>query len=156
MVAGSHALAAKFLTLTGLGGEHIIILCVYPEPVGSQQRLFNYKYPPSAELPSQAKCASTLRGRPCMASAANLVMMGRVGATAAPIISERISERQESGKHWLLPSLIKRRDVIVVCSLVSADISNEFSRVLQSVPRSENPWIPISNPYLNLRYAFLH
>ena len=132
---------------------HYYIMCI---PGISQQLLFNYKYPASAELPSQAKCASTLRGRPCMASAANLVMMGGVGATATPIISERISERQESGKHWLLPSLIKRRDVIVVCSLVSADISNEFSRVLQSVPRSENPWIPISNPYLNLRYAFLH
>ena len=45
MVAGSHALATKFLTLTGLGGEHIIIMCI---PGTSQPMLFNYKYKPSA------------------------------------------------------------------------------------------------------------
>ena len=151
MVAGSHALAAKFLTLTGLGGEHIIILCVYPEPVSScsliinTRLLQNCRHKPSAPQHSGG-------GHVWRQQQTSWWWV----ATAAPIISERISERQESGKHWLLPSLIKRRDVIVVCSLVSADISNEFSRVLQSVPRSENPWIPISNPYLNLRYAFLH
>ena len=41
MVAGSHALATKFLTLTGLGGEHIIILCVYPEPVSQCSLIIN-------------------------------------------------------------------------------------------------------------------
>merc|ERR1712155_312740 len=40
---------------------HYYIMCI---PGTSQPMLFNYKYPASAELPSQVKCASTLRGRP--------------------------------------------------------------------------------------------
>ena len=123
---------------------HYYIMCI---PGTSQQLLFNYKYPPSAELPSQAKCASTLRGRSCMASAANLVMMGRVGATTAPChireniretrirqtLAAALSDKEKRRNSCMLPCKCRYFKRIFPCAAIGAAIWEPVDSNFQSI-----------------------
>ena len=142
-VLSSHALAlaAKFLTLTGLGGEHIIILCVYPEPVSSCSLIINTR------LLQNCRHKPSAHQHSCMASGANLVMMGRVGATRAPYhirenigetrirqtLAAALSDKEKRRNSCMLPCKCRYFKRIFPCAAIGAAIWEPVDSNFQSI-----------------------